>query len=565
MNKKFILPALLLLMIAGLFAACSSGLKPLAASYVKSDPQPLEMKAGKVPVTISATFPPKWFNKNATLIVIPVLRYDGGEAWGTSYTFQGEKVAGNGQVISQKTGGNVTMTSNFDYIPAMQKSELYLTFSAKVGKKEVALPEIKIGDGVLATAALLDAGSEIPAIAPDKFQRIIKDAYNTDIMFLIQQAELRASELNKSTVSDWKNTVANASQTPNQKVNVEVSAYASPDGGVALNEKLAEKREQNTSNYLKQEMKKANADAPIAARYTAQDWEGFKELVEKSNIQDKQLILSVLSMYKDSEQREKEIKNISSVFSVLADEILPQLRRSRLTANIETIGKSDDQITKLAASNPKALTVEELLYAASLANTNAAKEAIYQKATQLYPNDFRAFNNLGALDFQDGKISAAETYLNKALALTANSPETNLNLGLIALTKGDNTLAQQLFGKASGVSELNSALGLLAVQKGNYAQAVSSFGNTASNNSALAQVLTKDYSKAQATLNAVQNPNALTSYLKAIVAARTNNLTDVVSNLKQAIQLDPSLAKKATNDLEFVKYITNLSFLNALK
>jgi len=565
MNKKFILPALLLLMIAGLFAACSSGLKPLAASYVKSDPQPLEMKAGKVPVTISATFPPKWFNKNATLIVIPVLRYDGGEAWGTSYTFQGEKVAGNGQVISQKTGGNVTMTSNFDYIPAMQKSELYLTFSAKVGKKEVALPEIKIGDGVLATAALLDAGSEIPAIAPDKFQRIIKDAYNTDIMFLIQQAELRASELNKSTVSDWKNTVANASQAPNQKVNVEVSAYASPDGGVALNEKLAEKREQNTSNYLKQEMKKANADAPIAARYTAQDWEGFKELVEKSNIQDKQLILSVLSMYKDSEQREKEIKNISSVFSVLADEILPQLRRSRLTANIETIGKSDDQITKLAASNPKALTVEELLYAASLANTNAAKEAIYQKATQLYPNDFRAFNNLGALDFQDGKISAAETYLNKALALTANSPETNLNLGLIALTKGDNTLAQQLFGKASGVSELNSALGLLAVQKGNYAQAVSSFGNTASNNSALAQVLTKDYSKAQATLNAVQNPNALTSYLKAIVAARTNNLTDVVSNLKQAIQLDPSLAKKATNDLEFVKYITNSSFLNALK
>jgi len=565
MNKKFILPAFLLLMIAGLFAACSSGLKPLAANYVKSDPQPLEMVAGKVPVTISATFPPKWFNKNATLMVIPVLRYDGGEAWGTSYTFQGEKVAGNGQIISQKLGGNVTMTSNFDYLPAMQKSELYLTFSAKVGKKEVALPEIKVGDGVLATAALLDAGSEIPAIAPDKFQRIIKNAYNTDIMFLIQQAELRASELKKSAVSDWKNTVANASQAPNQKVNVEVSAYASPDGGPALNEKLAEKREQNTSNYLKQEMKKAKADAPVATRYTAQDWEGFKELVEKSNIQDKQLILSVLSMYKDSEQREKEIKNISSVFSVLADEILPQLRRSRLTANIETIGKSDEQLTRLAASDPKSLTVEELLYAASLANTNAAKETIYQKVAQLYPNDFRAFNNLGALNFQDGKITDAETYLNKALALTANSPETNLNLGLIALTKGDGAKAQQLFGKASGVSELKSALGLLAVQNGNYAQAVSSFGNTASNNAALAQVLTKDYSKAQATLNAVQNPNAITSYLKALVAARTNNLTEVVSNLKQAIQLDPSLAKKAADDLEFVKYITNSSFINALK
>ena len=565
MNRKISLPAFFLLAIAVIFSACSSGLKPLAANYIKSDPQPLELVGGKVPVTISATFPPKWFDKNATLRVIPVLRYHGGEAWGTSYTFQGEKVAGNGQVIPQKLGANVTMTSNFDYVPDMESSELYLTFSAQVGKKEIALPEIKIGDGVLATAALLDASSEIPAIAPDKFQRIIKAAYDADIMFLIQQAELRAGELTKSSVTDWKDVVTNASQAPNQNVNVEISAYASPDGGFVLNEKLAEQREQNTNNYLKQELKKSKVDAPIAARYTAQDWEGFKELVEKSNIQDKQLILSVLSMYTDSEQREREIKNLSSVFSVLAEEILPQLRRSRLTANIEIIGKSDDQIAQLAASDPKSLTVEELLYAASLANTNAAKEVIYQKAAELYPTDFRAFNNLGALDFQDGKMADAEAAFNKALSITANAPEANLNLGLLALTKGDNAKAQQFFGKASGVSELNNALGLLAVTNGNYAQAVSSFGNTASNNAALAQLLTKDYSKAQATLNTVKNPNAVTAYLKAIVAARTNNLSDVVSNLKQAIQLDPSLAGKASTDLEFVKYLTNQNFINAIR
>jgi len=565
MNKRIILPALILLVVAAVFSACSSGLKPLAANYVKSDPQPLEMVAGKVPVTINATFPPKWFNKNATLTVTPVLRYDGGEAWGTTYTFQGEKVAGNGQVIPQKTGGNVTMTSNFDYISAMQTSELYLTFSAKIGKKEVEIPEIKVGDGVLATAALLNAASETPAIAPDKFQRIIKQAYDADIMFLIQQAELRASELKKSDVSDWKNTVANASQDPNQKVNVEISAYASPDGGYTLNNKLAEQREQNTNKYLTQEMKKAKVDAPVAARYTAQDWDGFKELVEKSNIQDKQLILSVLSMYKDSEQREKEIKNISSVFSVLADEILPQLRRSRLTANVDIIGKSDDQITQIAASDPKSLSVEELLYAASLANTNAAKETIYQKATQLYPNDFRAFNNLGVFDFQDGKIADAETNFNKALALSSNAPEANMNSGLVALTKGDAAKAQQFFGKASDVSELNNALGLLSAQNGNYAQAVSYFGNTASNNAAVTQILTKDYSKAQSTLNAVANPNATTSYLKAIVASRTNNLNDVVSNLSQAVKQDPSLAKKAAADLEFVKYITNPTFLSVIK
>ena len=342
MNKRIIIPAILIIVIAGLFTACSSGLKPLAANYIKAEPQPLELVAGKVPVTINATFPPKWFAKNATLTVIPVLRYAGGEAWGTSFNYQGEKVAGNAQVIPQKAGANVTLTSNFDYVPAMQTSELYLTFSAKVGKKEVELPDIKIGDGVLSTAALLNAGSEIPAIAPDKFQRIIKEAYDADIMFLIQQAELRASELKKSSLSDWKGVVANANQAPNQNVDVEISAYASPDGGFALNDKLAEKREQNTNKYLAQDLKKAKIDVPISAKYTAQDWEGFKALVEKSNIQDKQLILSVLSMYTDTERREKEIKNLSSVFSVLADEILPQLRRSRLIANIEIIGKSDE-------------------------------------------------------------------------------------------------------------------------------------------------------------------------------------------------------------------------------
>jgi len=565
MNKRIILPALLLIVIVGFFTACSSGLKPLAASYIKSDPQPLELIAGKVPVTINATFPPKWFPKNATITVTPVLRYDGGESWGTSFSYQGEKIAGNAQVIPQKTGANVTMTSNFDYVPAMQNSELYLTFSTKVGKKDIELPEIKIGDGVLATASLLNAGSEIPAIAPDKFQRIIKEAHDADIMFLIQQAELRASELKKSDLSNWKDVVTNANQDPNQNVNVEISAYASPDGGLTLNEKLAEQREQNTNKYLTQELKKASVTAPISARYTAQDWEGFKELVEKSNIQDKQLILSVLSMYSDTEQREKEIKNLSSVFSVLADEILPQLRRSRLTANIEIIGKSDDQITQLAASDPKSLTVEELLYAAAIAGTNDAKEIIYKKATELYSNDFRAFNNLGVINFENGKVADAEANFKKALSLAANSPEANLNLGLVAMTKGDVANAQQFLGKASGVSELGNALGLLAAANGNYSQAVSSFGNTASNNAALAQLLTKDYSKAQATLNAVKSPNAITSYLKAIVAARTNNLNEVTSNLTQAIKLDPSLAKKAATDLEFVKYITNQNFINAIK
>ncbi|MDR1631880.1 MAG: hypothetical protein LBR97_03215 [Dysgonamonadaceae bacterium] len=563
MYKKIALYSFLAV-TAGFLAACSSSLKPLAADYIKAEPQPLELVAGKVPVTINATFPANWFNKKATLVVTPVLRYDGGEAWGTSYTYQGEKVAGNGQVIPQKSGGNATLKSSFDYVPAMQKSDLYLTFSAKIGNKEVPLPEIKIGEGVLATAALLNAGSEIPAIAPDKFQKVIKEAHNADIMFLIQQAELRSSELKKANLADWKNLVADANKADNQKVNVEISAYASPDGGVELNEKLAGKREANTNKYLKNELKKSKVNAPVTARYTAQDWEGFKELVEKSNIQDKKLILSVLSMYKDSERREREIKNISSVYSVLADEILPQLRRSRLTANIEIIGKSDEEISKLASSNPKSLNIEELLYAATLTNSLPTKETIYKKVVELFPNDYRAYNNLGVIDYLKGNLSAAEGLFNKSLSFVA-SPEANLNLGLANIAKGDLGKAQQFLGKASGVSELGNATGLIDIANGNYSKAVGSFGKAASNNAALAQLLNKDYSNALSTLNAVANPNATTSYLKAVIAARTNNLGNVVSNLKQAIRLDSSLAKKAAADLEFVKYFANNEFLNIVK
>ncbi len=565
MSRKIYLPLLLLLAVVGL-SSCSSKLKPLAADYIKAEPQPLELVAGKVPVTINATFPAKWFNKKATVVVTPVLRYDGGEAWGTSYTYQGEKVAGNGQVIPEKSGANVTMTSSFNYVPAMQKSELFLTFDAKIGNKSVSLPEIKIGDGVLATAALANAASEVPAIAPDKFQRIIKEAYDANIMFLIQQAELRSSELKKSELDDWKGIVQNANEAPNQNVNIEISAYASPDGGVSLNDKLAQQREKNTNQYLTKEMKKAKVDAPISARYTAQDWEGFKQLVEKSNLQDKDLVLRVLSMYSDPERREQEIKNISSVFSSLAEEILPQLRRSRLTANIEIIGKSDEEISNLASTNPKALNVEEILYAATLVKTANQKEAIYKQTSTLYPNDFRAFNNLGVIEFQKGKIADAEALFNKSLQIAGGkSPEANCNLGLVSLTKGDKSKAQQYFGNAAGVSELSNALGILAIENGNYSQAVSSFGSSVSNNAALAQLLAKDYSKAQATLNAVANPDATTAYLKAVVAARTNNLSGVVSNLKQAVSSDRTMATKALNDLEFVKYITNSDFLNVVK
>ncbi|HIX73486.1 MAG TPA: hypothetical protein H9977_00275 [Candidatus Parabacteroides intestinipullorum] len=563
MNRKFLLPFFVLAAILTL-SSCSNKLKPLAEQYIKAEPQPLEAIGGKVPVTINATFPEKWFNKKAVVTVTPVLRYEGGEAWGTAYTYQGEKVQGNNQVIPYKAGANVTMKSAFTYKPEMKKSELYLTFDAKIKNKTVKLPDVKIGEGVIATSALADAATANAAIAADKFQRIIKEAHNANIMFLIQQAELRAKELNSDAIKEWKELVKNADEAPNQNVAIEISAYASPDGGVKLNTGLAERRENNTSKYLNRELKKMKVDVPVDARYTAQDWEGFQELVSKSNIQDKDLVLRVLSMYKDSEQREQEIKNLSSVFSVLAEEILPQLRRSRLTANVEIIGKSDDEISALAKNNPSELNVEEILYAATLTNNDAEKMAIYTKASELYPNDYRTWNNVGMMAFRAGDLDKAEQMFNKANSVKAN-PESNMNLGLIALAKGDQAKAQQLFGNASGVAELSEALGVLYLEQGEYAKAVNSFGSVKSNNAALAQIMVKDYSKASQTLDAVARPDAVTSYLKAVVAARTNNANGVVSNLKDAIAKDKNMAKEAAIDLEFAKYATNSDFAALVK
>ncbi len=563
MNKKYFLPFLFLATILTL-SSCSNKLKPLAQDYIKAEPQPLEAIGGKVPVTINATFPAKWFNKKAVVTVTPVLRYAGGEAWGTSYTYQGEKVKGNNQVIPQKTGANVTMKSAFTYKPEMLKSELYLTFDAKIKNKTVKLPDLKIGEGVIATSALANAATANPAIADDDFQRIIKEAHKADIMFLIMQADVRKSQIDDDAVKAWNEIVKEAFDAPNQNVGIEIHTYSSPDGGFDLNEKLSQRREKNTETYLTKEQKKQKTDVAVDAHYTAQDWEGFKELVAASSLQDKDLILRVISMYQDPETREKEIKNISAVYADLANTILPRLRRSRMTANVEIIGKSDEEITALAKNNPSALNANEILYAATLTDNNAEKRRIYTEATKLYPNDYRTWNNIGMMDFIDGNFQSAEKMFSKSNSVQ-NNPDANMNLGLLALVNGDMNKAQQLFGQASGAPELSEALGILYLQQGEWAKAANSFGSAKTNNAGLSQILTKDYSKALQTLNAVPNANGVTYYLKAIVAARTNDANAVVSNLKDAIAMDPSLALRAANDLEFAKYATNSAFQAVVK
>ena len=567
MIKKLYMP--LVVALVAVLTSCSSKMGELSSEYFTTNPQVLEAVGGKVPVTINGKFPEKYFNKKAVVTVTPVLKWNGGQAVGDAATFQGEKVEGNDQTINYRLGGNYTMKTSFDYVPEMAKSELYLQFAVKVGKKEVSIPEVKIADGVISTSELVSSTlkSATPANAEDAFQRVIKQAKEAKILFLIQQANIRASELKSEEMKSFTDAMADIKADEENKIlsNVEVTAYASPDGGYDLNERLAGNRESNAAQYVEKQLKKAKLEGNVETKYTAEDWDGFKELVEKSNIQDKEIILRVLSMYTDPERRETEIKNISSVYGTLADEILPQLRRARLTLNYELIGRSDDEIMETYAATPKELSVEEMLYAATLVENVADKEAIYRKVTEIYPADYRAYNNLAELAYKKGDIETALTYLQKAASIAPNAAEVNTNLGLVALAKGQKEQAETYFAKGSGAKTLSESLGNLYIAQGQYDRAVSSFGEAKTNSAALAQILAKDYNKAKSTLESVADPDAYTSYLMAVVGARTNNTSLLVNNLAKAVKEDPSLAKKALSDLEFSKYVTNADFLNALK
>ena len=549
-----------LLSVAGLLllTSCGGKLGALSADNFTVTPNPLETQAGKVTATINGTFPEKYMKKKAVVTVTPELRYaDGQVAKGQGATFQGEKVQGNDQTILYQVGGRYNMKTAFDYLDC-NKADMYLTFDAKVGKKTVTVPAVKVAEGILATSELYKQTlkSAQAAIAPDAFQRITAQKQQANIKFLIQQATLRQSELKNNSVQEFVKLlekINNDREGLNLK-DVEVSAYASPDGGYDLNDKLAAQRQKATEQYVQQQLKKVKlADAAVDAKYTAEDWDGFQELVKASNIQDKDVILRVLSMYKDPQEREQQIKNISSAFRELADGILPQLRRSRMIINYETVGRSDEQIQQQLKADPTKLNVEELLYAATLTEDNNSKEDIYKLTTEVYPNDARAYNNIATIEFAKGNLDAAKKYVEQAQKVSAQLPEAAANLGMLALANGDLQAAENYISQATGANGLSEILGNLNLAKGNYAQAEQDFGEVYSNSAALAQILNKNYASAAVTLKYIKNPDATTDYLKAILSARMGNTSDASAALRAAIAKDASYAKYAANDLELQK------------
>lgn len=542
--------------------SCSKKLKPFESGFFTTDPTPLETVGENVPANISGNIPAKFMVKNAKVTTVPVLVYSDNEATGQPVEFQGEKVRANGQIVSYDGGGIVNIPFNVAYQPGMESSELYLDFNVDQNGKLYNLPRVKVGYGVVATSTLASAATVAPAIAKDNFQKVITEKYTADIHFLINQANIRASQTDKKDYIDLNQKLIEASKAKDQQIaGLTVNSYASPEGNYEFNEKLAQKRELNTTGYLENQLKKDKITefGELTSSFTPEDWEGFKQLVEKSNIQDKDLILSVLSMYKDPEQREKEIRNLSSVFNELADQILPQLRYSRIMATINVIGKSDQEIIDLFNSDPAKLSADEILYMATLTDDNARKMEIYRKATELYPNDFRTYNNLGATQYAAGDFKAAQGNFQKAASLNPASKEAEMNLGLISLLNKDYSKANIQIGAAAGVPEASDALGVYYLTQGEVSKAINAFGDAKTNNAALARILAKDYSAAKNILSSIQNPDATTYYLTAVLGARENNENMVMSNLRQAVKMNPSYKARAQKDLEFRSY--NLSYL----
>ena len=546
-----------LIAAVAMLASCNKTLPN--PEQITVNPSPLEVKGGKVNADITGTFPEKKFVKKGVLVVTPVLKYGDQEVLGEPVTYVGEKAAENGKTVNYKNGGTYSQSCSFDYVPAMRKSELYLRFEGKIGKKEIEIPDLKIADGVVATAELANAKDNKTAATPDKFQRVIQELTEADIKFLIQSSELRSKETKSDEMKALQAAIKDAKEAERKEINkIEVAGYASPDGGMDLNEKLAQNRQKVAANFLKNDLKKNKVTNAIESNITAEDWEGFQKAMENSNMRDKDLVLRVLSMYSDPEEREAQIKNLSSVYGTIAEEILPALRRSRLILTTDLIGKSDDEIKKLAKEDPSQLSVEELLYAATLTDDKAEQMAIYKKAAELY-NDYRAYNGMGQLYFEDGNIAEARRCYAKALEIQPNDPDVNYNAGVAAMADGD-------LGKAAGTkANLNAALGTLYTQKGDYAAAKKAYGDTPSNNAAVQQILNEDYAGAAKTLDAVKEPNATTAYLKAVVGARTNDKAAVYANLKSAIAQDASFKARAAQDIEFAKFAEEAEFQAIVK
>ncbi len=576
MKKQFQNVALSILAVAGL-ASCA-GLGSMMKKYDKMvkyevKPNPLEMHGDTVVVTVSGKYDPKYFAKKVELTITPTLKYNGGEKALKPVTVKGEKVTeGSGSTIVFKEGGSFSYTDKTAYIPEMKNCDLVLKIKGKQKSKEKDFPEKKIGDGTIITP-LLVKNDEKPLLGKDNFQKSYPVTQETQIFFLVNQSDIRSSEIKGENMAATQKFIEEKRVAKRFVFkSASISAYASPDGELSLNANLAENRAKVTAKYYstiaKSKAKDKNqmivggeVETFWATKTTAEDWDGFKTLMQQSSLKDKELILRVLEMYPDGDKREKEIKNLSATYKEVAETILPKLRRSVTTWNCEQLSRPDDEISKLAATYPDSLANEEILYAATLTTDINTKLGIYKNADRLYGTDWRCSNNVGFCNILLNKPSDAQAAIDKAKGLNGTAPEVMNNAGILVRWSGDRKAAMEFYNKAGSSAEVNHNKGIVNIRDGKYSDAITNFGAENSFNSALAKVLAGNGDGAMSTLDASpEKEDALSYYLKAIVGARKGAADLLINNLKIAINKDASFKSKAKEDLEFFKFRDNADF-----
>lgn len=550
-----------------LLAACNP-LGKMAKNYgminYNLNPNPVEMHADSIEITINGKFPANYFHKKAFVEITPVLKYPAGSEVTTTkelkkITFRGEATDGEGNMVKY-SGGGFNYSDKIAYGKDMEGATLELRATGKFKTSEKVFDDVKIGDGTIITP-LLVKGDDKPIAAKDKFIKVKPKSFNADIHYLVSSHSVRSNELRQDDIKALKEFVKNGSENGLVFKGVKVSAYASPDGEVAMNENLATDRANSASKALVKIFKKAKVEAASAEGFynntgKGEDWDGFRKSVKASDIEDKDLIIRVLEMTSDVNKREQEIKNMAKTYLVLANKILPQLRRSQITINAEEKSLSDEEIKNLAATAPDSLEVEELFYAATLTEDMNEKLKIYQTFSKQFPNDWRGPNNIGYIYMMQNKLNNAKGEFSKAMNISSESAIVKNNMGVVTRLMGDKVKAWELYESAmSAGPEVAYNMGIINIMNGDYSSAVSNLSGSNSFNEALANLLNGNAAEAINIIDASdEKTSAMGYYLKSICGARQKSIDMIVSNLKNAIDKDGTLSGKAKRDAEFISY-----------
>ncbi|MDG1780504.1 MAG: hypothetical protein P8H59_06120 [Flavobacteriales bacterium] len=557
------------LSIVALFLTACGGLgkmeKHIEELNAKAEPEPLIVRGDSVEINITGKFPEKYFHKKVIVEATPAIVYDGGEATYETQGYQGEDAAGNYEVIPYDAGKSFSYTDKVAFVPGMEESTVELRVGGSKGSKTATFDPLPVGTGVITTPYLVQS-DDMFLIAGDNFERVLSFTEEAVVNYAYNSSSVRSGETRDQDVKDLMAFVKFASEKDSIVITgTNVMAYASPEGEISLNEDLAQERAESANALVEKEMKRRkiapeNRDAFYNNTPKGEDWEGFKDLMEASSIEDKALIIRVLETYSDKTEREQQIKNISKTYKEIEKDILPSLRRSQITVNYDVEGYTDEELRDLSKSNPDILTVEELLFAATLFDGLNDKLEIYQNAERVHPGDYRGANNVGYCLMMQNKMADAKAKFQKALDTESNPVSMN-NLGAIARLEGDRSAAMEMFnGAAAAGNEVKYNKGIIQIQNGDYASAINNMGSYNTMNLALAKALNGDASGAKTVMDNSGDESAEAYYLRAVIAARMNVGADVVSNMTKAIEKDGSLKNKAMKDLEFRNYKAQLNF-----